>query len=191
MHLIFFEGCVKRPQNVLWLMSTDWVTDFLFVSSFFVVVPNKWMYFFNDVVLTYPICPLSTYTCVCVIVWYNQYHENNHRTLGKGVFWCVRTCICKDGKNDANSEWIHCMRVHGTTIGEWRSFAWLSYFFCRAYRFVIWIVTCVYAFQSTKCGWKQTYTKAREHEKLHYIIVCILLLLRTFEHKCQAFLHVN
>lgn len=41
----------------------------LFLRLFF-NVPHKWMCFFNDVVLTYPICPLSTYTCVCESMCY-------------------------------------------------------------------------------------------------------------------------
>lgn len=173
-------------------MSTDWVTDFV---CFFVFLMFHISECVSSTVLYWPILYVHlAHTCACVweYVLPNQYHESNHRTLGKGVFWCIRTCICKVGKNDANSEWSHCMRVHGTTIDEWRSFAPLTYFTRWLYRFVIFWLWHVYMLSNQLNAVENKLIRKRENTRntntFSFVFCCCCVHLT---HKCQAFLHVN
>lgn len=50
----FFGGYMSKHRKIYYGLNNNQVTDFFWFVCSFARVPNKWMYFFNDIVLTYP-----------------------------------------------------------------------------------------------------------------------------------------
>lgn len=165
---------------MLWLLSTQWPILLLFQISGCIS--------FYCIDLSVHL----THARVC----YNQYHENKSSYIGEGSVLMYTHRIHAHVKMErmTRAVYVAMKTLHESSWDNNKRMSLLYLAHRIALSFLI--VTCVYAFQSTKCGWKQTWKQRRIRKRenttntntFSFVLFCCCIHLT---HKFQAFLHVN